>query len=574
MSTLRSSRWLEGETEVAVTSRVALRSAGIDVRSKEQRPVIGIANTASDLNPCNLPLGALAEAVRKGVLAAGGLPVVFPAMSLGEDLMKPTAMLYRNLLAMEIEEMIRSNPVDGIVLLANCDKTVPGMIMGAASADIPTLVVTGGARPPAVFKGRRIGTGTDLWRVWDQRRTGQLSDEEWGAFEEALSCGVGACNTMGTASTMAILCEVLGLSLPGSSTIPSGDLRAREMAERAGETVVKMVQTSVRPSLLLTRDAFSNAAKVLSGIGGSTNAVIHLMAIAGRTQAGVTLSDLGRWFKSIPVIVDVEPTGTGLVQDLDIAGGVPAVVKALAPYLELSARSAGGESLGGVAEAAVKLGDTVREPRAPIVASDGLAVLYGSLAPDGAVMRLSTSSPALFEHTGPAVVFDDYQDMLDTIDDPALGITPDSILILRGCGPVGGPAMPEWGMIPIPGYLVRKGVTDMVRVSDARMSGTSFGTVVLHVAPESAIGGALAMVASGDRVRLSVNEGRIDLLVGEEELAQRRAHWRAPAFADRRGWPALYREHVTQAPLGCDFDFLRAPADGAPGFVEPMVGRS
>ena len=572
MTDLRSSRWLEGETEVAVNSRVALRSAGLGIHQGERRPVIGIANTASDLNPCNLPLNALAAEVRRGVLAAGGLPAVFPAMSLGEDLMKPTAMLYRNLLAMEIEEMIRSNPLDGIVLLANCDKTVPGMIMGAVSADIPTVVVTGGARPPATFQGRRIGTGTDLWRVWDQRRAGHLSDSDWSEFEAALSCGVGACNTMGTASTMAILCEVLGLALPGSATIASGDPRAAEMARRAGEAAVRLVDAPVRPSSLLTRDAFSNAARVLSGIGGSTNAVIHLMAIAGRTRTGVTLEDIKGWFKGVPVIADVEPTGSGLVQDLDAAGGVPAVLKALAHHLELSTGSVGGESLAEVVARSHRSGSTVRDPREPLVPSDGLAVLYGSLAPSGAVVRLSTASSDLFEHTGTAVVFDSYQSMLDTIDDPALEIEPGNVLVLRGCGPVGGPGMPEWGMIPIPGYLARRGVTDMVRVSDARMSGTSFGTVVLHVAPEAAIGGPLALVASGDRIRLSVSAGGIDLLIGEEELARRRSSWRAPAFPDRRGWPALYREHVTQAPLGCDFDFLTA-GDGG-GFVEPVVGRS
>ncbi len=574
MGLLRSTRWLVGESEVALSSRVALRSVGLDISHQEQRPVIGIANSASDLNPCNLPLRELAAAAKRGIIAAGGLPVEFPTMSLGEDLMKPTAMLYRNLLAMEIEETIRSNPLDGVVLLANCDKTVPAVLMGALSADLPAIVVTGGARPAPCFEGKRIGTGTDLWRMWDRRRSNQMSDEEWENFEEAISCGLGACNTMGTASTMALVVEALGMSLSGSATIPAGDPRGIKMAFLAGERVVGLVSQQKRPSSFVTSAAIENAAKVISCVGGSTNAVIHLAAIAGRPPNPLSLADLSRWASQVPVLVDVEPTGAGLIQDLDLSGGLPTVLRVIASRLNLQEENVSGETLAEITSKARGANGVVRDLDSPLRKGGGMVVLWGNLAPDGAVIRTSTASEELFSHQGRAVVFDGYEAMLNSIDDPALGITADSVLVLRGCGPLGGPAMPEWGMIPIPGYLAATGVTDMVRISDARMSGTSFGTVVLHVAPEAAIGGPLAHICSGDTVRLDVNAGVLEVLLSREELESRAAKWSPPVFSDRRGWPYLYRKHVMQAPQGCDFDFLCAIFGEGNEFVEPVVGRS
>ncbi len=571
---LRSSRWLSGDGEVAVSSRAAMRSVGVALRRDEARPVIGIANTASDLNPCNVPLRRLSLAVREGIEAAGGIPMEFCAMSLGEDLMKPTAMLYRNLLAIEIEEMLRANPLDGVVLLANCDKTVPGMVMGALSTDLPFLVVTGGSRPPACYAGERLGSGTDLWRYWERRRVGEIDDATWAGFEQALSMGLGACNTMGTASTMAILTEVLGLSLPGSATLASDCAEIAEHAREAGERITLLARDCLHPSEVLKRSNFENAIRVLSATGGSTNAVIHLTAMARRAGIDLSLDDFATLGASVPVVVDVEPTGTGLIGDFAVAGGVPTLCKSIAAYLDLDTGGMSGHRRGEIVATARPPGHPILLPESPKFAQGSICVVKGNLAPDGAIIRVSTAEESLQQHTGPAMVFDGYQEMLDRIDDPALALTKDSVLVLRGCGPVGGPAMPEWGMIPIPEYLRRQGVTDMVRISDARMSGTSFGTVVLHVAPEAAIGGPLALLQTGDMVCLDVKAGLLTCEVTEEELQERRLRWVPPASSDLRGWVALYCSHVSQAPLGCDFDFLQTRPGLRPSLVEPTVGRS
>ena len=571
---LRSDAWLRGDDEVAMAHRVAFASAGLAVSRAGGRPVIGIANSASELNPCNLPLRALAEAVRRGVEEAGGIPAEFGTISLGEDLMKPTAMLYRNLLAIEIEEMIRANPLDGIVILANCDKSVPGAIMGAASAGIPTVVVTGGARPAAVFRGRRIGTGTALWRLWDERRAGRLGDDGWRDLEACLACGTGACNTMGTASTVALLAEALGLMMPGSSTIPAGDPRGLAAAAEAGRCAVAAVHEGRRPAAILSPAAFANAIRVLHAIGGSTNAVIHLAAIAGRAGVPLPLDDLARLGARVPVLADVQPSGDGLMQDFDAAGGLPALLKELSRLLDGSAVTVCGLTTGEIAAAAPAASGVIRPTSNPLRTDGAFAVVHGSLAPDGAIIKTSAATPGLLRHRGPALVFHGYQDMRRRVDDPALPVTADSVLVLAGCGPVGGPGMPEWGMIPIPAKLATAGVTDMVRVTDARMSGTSFGTVVLHAAPEAAIGGPLALVADGDMICLDAAAGSISLDVPGEEIARRRAAWAPPAPSHLRGWPALYREHVLQAPQGCDLDFLRAPTAAHRRFVEPVVGRS
>jgi dihydroxy-acid dehydratase len=509
------------------------------------------------------------------VLEAGGFPAEFGSISLGEDLMKPTTMLYRNLLAIEIEEMIRANPLDGIVILANCDKTVPGAIMGAASADVPTVVVTGGARPAAVFQGERIGTATALWRLWDERRTGRLGDDGWRALEACLNCGTGACNTMGTASTMALMSEALGLMIPGSSTIPAGDPRAPAAAAEAGRRAVAAVTGGLVPSALLSPAAFGNAIRVLHAVGGSTNAVIHLAAIAGRVGVDLPLAELARLGAGLPVLADVQPSGNGLMQDFDAAGGLPALLRELSGLLDGGAGTIAGLTIGEIAAAAPApaAGGAIRPLDRPLSTGAAFAVVRGSLAPDGAVIKTSAATPGLLRHRGPAVIFHDYEDMRRRVEDPALPVTADSVLVLRGCGPVGA-GMPEWGMIPIPAKLAAAGVTDMVRVTDARMSGTSYGTVFLHAAPEAAIGGPLALVTDGDMISVDAAAGSISLEVPEGELARRRAAWAPPASPHLRGWPALYRDHVLQAPQGCDLDFLRAPTAAHRRFVEPVVGRS
>lgn len=575
MATRRSSEWFAGDDEVAVLHRVALRSAGVELAPDDPRPLIGIADSASDLNPCNLPLRALADDVAAGVEAAGGIPLRFGVMSLGEDLMKPTAMLYRNLLAMEVEEYLRSYPLDGVVLLANCDKSVPGALMGAASADLPALVLTAGARPAATFRGRRVGTGTDLWRAWDDHRAGVLDDAGWAEFERCLACGQGACNTMGTASSMALAVEALGMMLPGTATVPAGTEERSAAARASGARVVAMVGEDLRPQTVLTDAAFANAVRVLHAVGGSTNVVLHLLALAGRTAAGLALADVDRLGRGVPVLADVEPSGRYLVQDLHAAGGLPELLARLGTLIATSAACGSGRTWAQeLAERPAGEGDALRTAIDPLASDGAFAVLTGSLAPDGALLKTSAASPGLFSHTGPALVFRSYEQMRARVDDPDLDVTPDTVLVLADAGPVGAPGMPEWGMIPIPAKLAAAGVRDMVRVTDARMSGTSFGTCLLHVAPESAVGGPLALVRDGDPVRLDVAGRRLDLLVDDAELATRRAAWAPPTPADLRGWPALYRAHVTQADSGCDMDFLQAPTPAHRRFVPPVVGRS
>jgi dihydroxy-acid dehydratase len=571
---LRSQAWLAGDDEVALEHRVALASAGLAVSKAADRPVIGIANSASELNPCNLPLRDLAGEVKAGIEEAGGIGAEFGTISLGEDLMKPSAMLYRNLLAIEIEEIVRANPLDGVVLLANCDKSVPGALMGAISTDVPTVLVTGGSRPVAQFRGRPAGTGTALWRMWDERRAGRLDDAGWAAFERSLSCGRGACNTMGTASTMAVLSEVLGLMVPGSASIPAGDPRGRTAAREAGRLAVGAVLDGRRPRSILTRDAFANAIIALHAIGGSTNAVIHLAAMAGRAGVPFPLEDIRRLGETVPVLADVEPSGSGLMPDFDKAGGVPTLLRELAGQLRTAALTITGHSIGEVIAGAAPASGAIRAASDPLRTGGAFGVVRGSLAPDGAVIKTSAATPDLLRHRGPAVVFRGYRDMLARVDDPSLPISPQTILVLAGCGPVGVPGMPEWGMIPIPSRLVQAGVTDMVRITDARMSGTSFGTVVLHAAPEAAVGGPLGLVRDGDIIALDVPAGTAELEVSADELARRRAAWTAPSPMHLRGWPALYAQHVLQAPEGCDLDFLRADTPAARTFVEPVVGRS
>jgi dihydroxyacid dehydratase/phosphogluconate dehydratase len=550
---MRSDGWLAGDDEVALDHRAALHAAGWRGAGAGagRRPVIGIACTASDLNRCDLGLTVLAAAVRRGVTSAGGLPVVFPAMSLSEDLMKPTALLYRNLLAIEIEETIRSQPLDGVVALGNCDKTVPAYLMALASADIPALIVSGGFRPVATFRGERLGSGTALWRMYDERRAGRVSDADWAGIETCLGAGLGACNTMGTASTMAIMAEALGMALPGTAVFQAGDPAQAEMAEEAGRRIVALVAAGARPSGLLTPAGFERAMTVLAAIGGSTNAIIHLCAVAGRRGITLPLERFGEIAARVPVIADIAPIGTGLMDDLTKAGGVPAVLAAL----------------DGVSAEAPRW--PLRTVSDPVTAAPAFMVVRGNLAPDGAVLKAAAASPELLRHAGPAVVFHSYAEMRQRIDDPDLAVTRDSVLVLAGCGPAGA-GMPEWGNISIPAKLLRAGVTDMLRISDARMSGTGYGTVVLHVAPESAVGGPLSLIRDGDMISFDACAGSLSVepgvLEGREPIL--------PAFADTRGWPLLHRMHVTQAPEGCDYDFLQARTPEQLPFVEPVIGRS
>ncbi len=570
--TLRSDRWVRGDDEVALDSRVALRMGGAPVRPDGGRPLIGIANSASDLNPCNQPLADLVGPLREGIDAAGGIALEFPTMSLGEDLMKPTAMLYRNLLAMELEESLRSQPLDGIVVLAACDKSVPGALMGAFSANLPCLLVVSGPRPVARFEGRRVGTGTDLWRAWDERRSGVLGDERWRELEAALSLGKGTCNTMGTASSMGAIAEALGLAWPGSTTVPAGDPRHVGTARLVGERIVALVSSGASAASQVTASAVANAATLLCALGGSTNAVIHLTAMAGRLGHTVALETFDTLSRAVPVIVDLEPTGSGLMEELDGAGGVPCVLGALGDALDGDVVLADGRTTREVQRSAPPPRDPVRRLDDPVDAGGAFRVVRGNLAPDGAVIKRSAATPELLSHRGPAIVMHGYDEMIAR---SAAGgeVAEDAVLVLSGAGPVGGPGMPEWGMIPIPAPLLARGVRDVVRVTDARMSGTSFGTVYLHVAPEAAVGGALGLVRDGDVIHADADAGVLEVELSDVELAER-AGSRPPGPESGRGYVALYRRHVTQAPSGCDFDFLALEAGRVPRLEEPVVGRS
>lgn len=569
---LRSDRWVRGDDEVALDSRVALRMGGANVDAAGGRPIIGIANSASDLNPCNQPLHQLVAPLKQGVAEAGGIAVEFPVMSLGEDLMKPSSMLYRNLLAMEVEESLRSQPLDAVVVLAACDKSVPGALMGAFSTDLPCLLVVSGPRPVAHFEGRRVGTGTDLWRLWDRRRAGELSDEQWAELEAALALGKGSCNTMGTASTMGGLAEALGLAWPGSTSIPAGDPRHLDIARRVGRRSVELVRQDSGASRQVTKDALENATVVLGAIGGSTNAVIHLTAMARRLGLTYDLDDVDRVSRRTPVLVDVEPSGGALMEDLDVAGGFPTLFRALGDLLHPDVLLADGTTTSQTQAAARTPNGVVRDLLSPIDAEGAFRVVRGNLAPDGALIKRSAATPSLLSHRGPAYVIEGYDEIAKRTG-AGSECPEDAILVLRGAGPVGGPGMPEWGMIPVPEPLLERGVTDMVRVSDARMSGTSYGTVYLHASPESAVGGAIGLVRDGDLIHVDAEAGVIELEVADDELATRRRDPRPPA-SGARGYVELYRRHVTQAHEGCDFDFLAQPTGQAPRLVEPVVGRS
>jgi dihydroxy-acid dehydratase len=548
---------------------------GIDPDAYAGRPVIGIANSWSQLNNCNSNLRELAGAVSRGVLAAGGLPLEFPTLSLGEEFMKPSAMLYRNLMAMEVEETLRANPIDGVVLLCNCDKTTPAQLMAAASADLPAIQLNGGPRTTGRWRGAEVGTGTDLWKYWDELRAGRISEQDFRELEACYGCSAGACNTMGTASTMTALSEALGMMLPGTSAIPATDARRVAAAEATGRRIVGLVEEDLRPSRILTRAAFDNAIRTLHGLGGSTNAVIHLIAIAGRRNIDLTLDRFDELAETTPLLANLSPSGQHLMEAFYAAGGLPALLAEIRDLLDLECLTVTGRTLADSLVGVRSFDrDVIRSRSQPLRASGALAIVRGNLAPHGAVIKTSAATAGLLKHRGPAVVFESYDDMLARVNDPTLNVSRDSVLILRNAGPKGVPGFPEWGMIPVPLKLLEEGITDIVRISDSRMSGTGYGTVVLHVSPEAAAGGPLALVHDGDLIELDVENRRLELMIEPAEFDRRRGAWKPPTSPHTRGYPRFYIDHVLQAHEGADFDFLRPRSDSDLRFVEPTVGRS
>jgi dihydroxy-acid dehydratase len=563
---LRSRDWFGKRDRWGLAHRAWLRAEGFSERVFDGKPVIGICNSWSELNNCNAHLRQVAEAVKRGVWEAGGFPLEFCTISLGEMLMKPTTMLYRNLMAMEVEECIRAYPLDGVVLLCGCDKTTPAQLMGAASVDVPALMVPGGPMLSGMWHGRELAAGTDVRKMWEEVRAGRLGEEEWCEIESCVSRSAGHCTVMGTASTMAGLAEGLGMTLPGAADIPAVDSRRLMIAEESGRRVVDMVKEDLRPSRLMTAAALENAVRLLMALGGSTNAIVHLVAIAGRLGVNLPLSLFDEVARTTPVIANVKPSGKFLMEDFSYAGGVAAVLKEISPLLHLDALTASGKTLGENLKRAACFNREVIKPfDQPLFPQGGIVVLKGNLAPQGAVIKQSATSPHLVKHRGRAVVFQNNQDLLARIDDPDLQVDENSVLVLKNAGPQGAPGMPEWGHLPIPAKLLKAGVKDMVRLSDARISGTSFGTIVVHISPESAVGGPLAIVQDGDEIELDVPARRLELLVSEAAIKTRLAQWKAPAPHYTRGYGKLFLDHILQAHEGCDFDFLRGAdrEDGA-----------
>ena len=555
MKNQRSSRWFQSPEYYGFSRRAWLRSEGFASDIFEGRPVVGICNSWSELNNCNAHLREVAAAVKRGVLIAGGIPLEFPTISLGEMFMLPTAMMFRNLMAMDVEESIRANPLDAVVLLCGCDKTTPAQLMGAASADIPAIVVPGGPMLVGEWRGQRLGSGTDGKKLFDEYRTGRLSNEEWSEVESCIARSTGHCAVMGTASTMTSLAEVLGMTLPGCANIPAPDSRRLAIAELSGRRVVEMIEPGLAPSRILTRAAFENAITMLMALGGSTNAVVHLIAIAGRLGIRLTLEDFDRISRRTPCLVNVKPSGEYVMEDLFHAGGIPAVMGRIADLLHGDCLTVNGKTLAE--NTGPSLNDAViRRRDQPIYREGGIAVLSGNLAPDGAVIKQTAASPELLEHRGRAFVFENHEQMLGAVERDDLPVDRTTVLVMRNSGPKGAPGFPEWGHIPMPRKLLREGVTDVVRISDARMSGTSYGTVVLHVAPESAVGGPLAVVETGDEIVLDVPARKLELVVTPGEIEKRLRRFTPPKSHYERGYGRLFLDHVTQADLGCDFDFL------------------
>ncbi len=570
---LRSEQWFDRNDEVGIRHRSVLATLGFDPACVCGRPIIGICNPASEFNNCEMGLTELAQIVKRGVTEAGGIPLEFPTMALGGELLKPSDLPYRNLVSMDIEETVRANPIDGLVLLSGCDKTTPAQLMAAASCDLPAIQLSAGPKSTGYWRGQEIGAATDLWKYWDDFRSGKLAQGEFSELEQCISCSYGTCNEMGTASTMAVLSEALGMMPPGVSTIPANDSRRRIAAEIVGRRCVEMVKAQLRPSQIMTPEAFRNAIRVLSAIGGSTNAVIHLVAIAGRLGIALGLNLFHEISASTPMILNLKPSGRYLMEHFHRAGGLPAVAREISGLLHLDCLTVSGKTLGqNISAARCYDREVIKPVGSPMLPSGALVVLHGNLAPSGAILKASAASDHLLNHSGPAVVFENYLDMMARIDSPDLDVTASSVLVMRNTGPR-GVGMPEWGAIPVPVKLLRQNIRDVVRISDSRMSGTSYGTVILHVAPESAVGGPLAIVQNGDTIKLSAAEGRLDLLVSEQEIKDRLARWSPPPSEHLRGYPRLYRDHVLQADQGCDLDFLRPDSADAVRFVPPIVGR-
>jgi len=554
---LRSHRWF-GESDMrgfGHHSRIA--QMGYSRADYYGKPVIAIINTWSDINSCHAHFRQRADEVKRGVLQAGGFPLEMPALALAEVFQKPTTMLYRNLLAMETEELLRSYPADGCVLMGGCDKTTPALLMGAISMNLPAIFMPAGPMLRGNWRDQTLGSGSDVWKYWAEKRAGNITDQQWLEIEEGIARSPGHCMTMGTASTMTSAAEALGFTLPGAVSIPAADSRHGRMAAETGRRIVEMVWEDLKPSDIVTAASIDNAVTTVLALGGSTNAVVHLIALARRAGVPLTAEHFDRLSQRTPLIANIRPAGKFLMEDFFYAGGLRALQTEIADLLALGERTVNGRTVGeNIAGAEVFNRDVILPRDKALVKSGSLAVLRGNLAPDGAVIKPAAAEPRLLKHTGPAVVFADYNDMAARIDDPALEVTKDSVIVLKNAGPQGAPGMPEWGQLPIPKKILAQGVRDMVRISDARMSGTAYGTCVLHVAPESFIGGPLAFVHDGDLIELDVAARKLELKVSEAELARRRAAWKAPPQKFSRGYGALYQKHITQADQGCDFDFL------------------
>jgi dihydroxy-acid dehydratase len=558
---LRSARWYGAEDLRAFGHRSRTAQMGYERADYAGKPVIAIINTWSDISPCHSHFKARAEEVKRGVWQAGGFPIELPAISLSENFQKPTTMMYRNLLAMEVEELLRSYPADGAVLMGGCDKTTPALLMGAISMDLPVIFLPAGPMLRGDFRGQALGSGSDVWKYWAEHRAGRLPESTWSELEHGIARSAGTCMTMGTAATMMSAAEALGLTLPGASSIPAPDSRHAQLATRVGRRAVELCWEDLKPSDILSPAAVDNAITTVLALGGSTNAVVHLVAIARRAGVPLDLDRFDQLSREVPVLANLRPSGRYLMEDFFYAGGLSALLRVLGPRLDLSARSVSGHSLGeNVESAVVHLPDVIRSFDDPIAPSGGLAILRGNLAPDGAVMKPIAAEPRLLRHAGRALVFDDYAHMSARIDDPDLPVDADTVLVLRNAGPRGGPGMPEWGQLPIPKKLLAEGVRDMLRISDARMSGTSYGACVLHVAPEAYVGGPLAVLRDGDWIELDVERRRLDVRLSDEELAARQSVWRAPAPRFPRGYGRLFVDHIQQANHGCDFDFLEGTA--------------
>lgn len=561
VESLRSHRWFGPDDLRSFGHRSRAASMGCIPADYEGKPVIAILNTWSDINPCHSHLRSVAQDVKRGVWQAGGFPLEMPALSLGETFQKPTTMMYRNLLAMETEEQLRSYPVDGCVLLGGCDKTTPGLLMGAISMNLPAIYVPAGPMLRGNWRGQILGSGADVMKYWAKRRADAIDREAWMEIEQGIARSAGTCMTMGTASTMTSVAESLGFSLPGASSIPAVDSNHPKMANLAGRRIVEMVWEDLKPRHILTPGSFQNAITTVLALGGSTNAVIHLIALAGRAGIKLTLDDFDSLSATTPVLANIRPTGKYLMEDFYYAGGLRALLRALSPHLELDCNTATGKTLGeNISSAEIYDSDVIRNPTNPVFDSGGLVILRGNLAPNGAVIKAPAADPKLLKHTGRAIVFDSYNEMNLRIDDPGLEVDEHSVLVLRNAGPKGAPGMPEWGNLPIPQKLLKAGVRDMVRISDARMSGTNYGTCILHVAPESFVGGPLALLEEGDMVELDVPRKQLNVHITEEEISRRRQAWRPGKSLYPRGYGKLFMEHIKQADEGCDFDFLEGTA--------------